>query len=95
MLVFTHYEICKTVLSALLAQLYFSLSAVRFTHTEHTQLETTQTMSVRIRQHFLQHLLLEERAFWRNGVKWSSSALFGTKSLPAAKSSAKTSGRNS
>lgn len=64
-------------------------------HTEHTHLETTQTMNVRIRQHFLQHLLLEERAFWRNGVKWSSSALLGTKSLPAAKSSAKTLGRNS
>lgn len=36
-LAFTHYEICKTAISAILAQLYFSLSAVRFTaHWTHT-----------------------------------------------------------
>lgn len=38
---------------------------------------------------------LEEKAFCKNSVKRSSSALFGTKSLPAAKSTAKTLWRRS
>lgn len=61
-------------------------------YTEHMQLETTQAMHVRIRQHFLQHLLFGRKGLLQKGCKkWSSSALLGTKSPPAAKSSAKTS----
>lgn len=58
--------------------------------TEHTQLETAQTMHVRLRQHFLQHLLFGRKGLLQEWCKkWSSSALLGTKSLPAAKTSVK------